>query len=466
MSDTDDDTSSIRSGYVTPPLSPTKTISTEGCFSPRTPGGSPRKTRNCLYPRAVDDDADHTFFTPPASPTKSKSTLFHGALSIPEVLHATSGTPSPQSNDDSPVKRQSPACARRLFAPQFPTFAPLHTPSIPDDDNLPPEDLSLPHTEVVNLSQDEPSRKKRRSSRRSVSDSLLELPDPNYFSTPFEDDAVSLVGDDSIPTFPATLDSASEALSSTQLRQLPPRYVSSPLRPSQWLARGGSLQSPRKGQSSTPDRFIACRRPPAVTRESYELNKPAERLEANQTGLSGRPTIDAFSRRLRRSGRLNDELRGLREAHSMIVRRASAHRRNPALSYRRNSFTADTRQISAGAVWNVGGPSAVSDTVIGVSNGRGGMLGSGTNAPLYTSSFLNRADPEAELEAYERRLALALDVDQTNRILQHSPVPPVQKANHGGALLHVKHTWRDGAWVKDGVISRLFLSAQVNTTSC
>jgi hypothetical protein len=148
----------------------------------------------------------------------------------------------------------------------------------------------------------------------------------------------------------------------------------------------------------------------------------------------------------------------------MIVRRASAHRRNPALSYRRNSFTGDTRQISAGAVWNVGGPSAVSDTVIGVSNGRGGMLGSGTNAPLYTSSFLNRADPEAELEAYERRLALALDVDQADRILQHSPVPPAQNANHGGALLHVKHTWRDGAWVKDGVISRLFLSAQVVTT--
>jgi hypothetical protein len=54
---------------------------------------------------------------------------------------------------------------------------------------------------------------------------------------------------------------------------------------------------------------------------------------------------------------------------------------------------------------------------MGISNGRGGILGSGTNAPLYKSMFLSRADPEAELEAYECRLALAFDVDQGDRVL-------------------------------------------------
>jgi hypothetical protein len=150
---------------------------------------------------------------------------------------------------------------------------------------------------------------------------------------------------------------------------------------------------------------------------------------------------------------MNEELRGLREAHSVISGRALANRRNA--NFRRSSVPLGVRQISAGAVWNVGGPSAVGNTVVGVSTGRGRMLGSGTNAPLYKSAFLNRADPEAELEAYERRLALALDVDQTDRIFQHSSSPLTQSPPHDGAASQAKHVWRDGAWIKDGVSSRL-----------
>jgi hypothetical protein len=246
-----------------------------------------------------------------------------------------------------------------------------------------------------------------------------------------------------------------------------PRSTSSPLRSSQWVARGGLLQSPRRGQACAPDRYIAARRPPAITRESFELNKPNERREATQAVHGTRSNFDPFSRRLRRSGRLNDELRGLREAHSSLMGRASALRRNINLAHRHNSNTSGFREISAGAVWNVGGPSAVSDTVVAVSTGRGGMLGTGTNAPLYTSTFLNRADPEAELEAYERRLALALDVDQADRVLQHSSPPTIFKAHHHGMEIHTIHTWRDSAWVKDGVTSRLSTqSRKYLATSC
>jgi hypothetical protein len=172
---------------------------------------------------------------------------------------------------------------------------------------------------------------------------------------------------------------------------------------------------------------------------------------------------DPFSGRLHRSGRLNDELRILRETHSVITERADLNRRAASLSLRRSSFTPRNRQVSAGAVWNVGGSSAVSDTVAAVSNGRGGMLGSGTNAPLYTSMFLSRSDPEAELEAYERRLALAFDVDQTDRILEHSTPP----SSLVGAILsngasppgsQTKHVWKDNTWVKDGITPRLSLN--------
>lgn len=142
----------------------------------------------------------------------------------------------------------------------------------------------------------------------------------------------------------------------------------------------------------------------------------------------------------------------------MIIGRAGAHRRNAAIAYRRSSFTVGTRQISTGAVWNVGGPSAVSDTVVGVSTGRGGMLGTGTSAPLYTSSFLDRADPEAELEAYEQRLALALGVDQRSRVLQHSPALDSRIEIDTCTPSPGKHRWRDNAWIKDDVSSRWFFT--------
>ncbi|KAH5160805.1 hypothetical protein HBI26_041640 [Parastagonospora nodorum] len=97
-----------------------------------------------------------------------------------------------------------------------------------------------------------------------------------------------------------------------------------------------------------------------------------------------------------------------------------------------------------------------------VLSGTNGVLGSGTNAPLYTSTFLNRADPEAELAAYERRLALALDVDQTDRILQHSPLPTAMcKSMQNEMAKHAKPAWRDGAWIKDGVILSLSTCASI-----
>jgi hypothetical protein len=215
------------------------------------------------------------------------------------------------------------------------------------------------------------------------------------------------------------------------------------------------LASPsRKSMTSPPDRFIHGRRPPAVTRDSFELNKPTEREQLSRHGH--RVSADPFSHRVRRSDRLNAELRDLREAHAVATGRPSGSGRTPNLRIRSTLSTLTARQISAGAVWNVGGPSAVSDTIAAVSTGRGGMLGSGTIAPLYTSMFLSRPDPEAEMEAYERRLALALEVDQTDRILQHSPASSQRpRTKRNNTLPHTPHHWRDSAWTQDGTRIRL-----------
>lgn len=232
---------------------------------------------------------------------------------------------------------------------------------------------------------------------------------------------------------------------------------STSLRPSQWIARGGSLSSPQT-LSRTPDRFIPSRRPLNSTRQSFQLNKTTDKLTPSERiTRHGVLSPDPFSRNLHRSGRLNEELRTLCESHSVVTGIVVLGRNNAVLGLRRSSLAGAAREISSGAVWNVGGSSAVSDTVIGVSNGRGGMLGSRTNAPLYTSMFLSRSDPEAEMETHERRLALAFNVDQSSRVLSEAS-PLDSPASSGGSESNresmqsnrMKHVWKDTAWTREG----------------
>lgn len=439
---TDHESSPSESGYITPPLSPTKTISTEGWSSPRTPG-SPHKSRSCLFFRDIEHDFEDALFSPPPSPTKSKFAARLGKLSIPEILSPTPDPTSPDLTVDSPVKRSPPLldgstprrshnAARFTNRSLLATISPSETINSPSTPSLDFPTL-CPYSEVTS--------KRSRSCRSSYEGSIDAL--IAKFATP--------------PTHPGgiVVDSKRDLNQPVTRPGLavnpggpPHRSSSSPLRPSQWVSRGGLLASPRKSQTSTPDRFIHCRRPPATTRESFELNKPDERAQISHRGH--RADGDPFSRRVRRSTRLSAELQGLREAHTVIAGRSVGNDRNANQRLRNSSLVMAARQISAGAVWNVGGASAVSDTVTAVSIGNGTMLGSGTMAPLYTSTFLNRADPEAELEAYERRLALAMEVDQTERILQHSPLPSAQPGTRPAkAQSHRPHVWRDSAWAQD-----------------
>ncbi|KAI8934680.1 hypothetical protein NX059_008371 [Plenodomus lindquistii] len=447
----DDDTFSHDAGYITPPLSPTKSISTEGWHSPRTPG-SPRKTRSCVFVRDFESVGDHPFITPPPSPVKSKFTPSLSTLSIPELL-ATHGSSSPCLDDDSPTKPRHLSHGFSVYNYQSDTLVrsqSLSEAAFGHELGVATDASSTDLDDYIPLLNDSDIRLRPCSSRSVSETHLTPMSRPHSptssssdsFVTHHENGVLSLATVDLPDTLPV------------QTCHLPLRCVSSPLRPSQHTVRGGLTSSPGRLDTNTPDRFIASRRPPAVTRDSFKLNKPMKRLQLERSAHRGaRRQPDAFSRRLRRSGRMNEELRGLREANFLIVGRTGAGERNN--NVRRGSTPLGARQVSVGAVWNVGGPSAVSDTVVAVSTGRGSMLGRGTNAPLYQSAFLNRADPEAELEAYERRLALALDVDQTERILQHSPANLGPAARFGTLSSDVPHAWRDGVWIKDGVTSRL-----------
>ena len=99
-------------------------------------------------------------------------------------------------------------------------------------------------------------------------------------------------------------------------------------------------------------------------------------------------------------------------------------------------------------MWRVGG---LAPAIFGVPNGRGGLLGSGTNAPLYTTSFsAARPRAEEELENHENRLAEALDLDRVSRILEFrdfstSPRKPLTSKERQ-AELESKTTWTGTEW--------------------
>lgn len=261
-------------------------------------------------------------------------------------------------------------------------------------------------------------------------------------------------------SLPTNLSISSTNPSAAVLYQFPLRCGGSPLRPSQWVGRGGCLSTPRRLKRA-PDRFIPPRPLPNATMQSFGIGRPGDRLLHDGTStVHDRLVVNPFSRRLPQSRRMSEELRGLREAHAMLTNRMNPDRRYSNTRFRQGTVALEARQVSAGAVWNVGGRSAASDTVLAVSNGGSALFGRGTNAPLYTSMFLQRSDPDAELEAYERRLALALETHRINRTPEQSTLNPTFFTVNLGKQLAWGHVWRDGAWTRDAPTSRSFFRMQ------
>ena len=107
------------------------------------------------------------------------------------------------------------------------------------------------------------------------------------------------------------------------------------------------------------------------------------------------------------------------------------------------------RQSSGGPIWHVGGASQAGSQVIGVSDGRGGMLRSGSNAPLYRSIYEPPFDDAARSEAHERRIALAFDLDETSRILGPLQSPEIRtgKEDISPNPSVATHAWANNEWI-------------------
>lgn len=80
------------------------------------------------------------------------------------------------------------------------------------------------------------------------------------------------------------------------------------------------------------------------------------------------------------------------------------------------------------------------------------MLGSGTNAPLYNTSFCAAKPKELqEMEMLENRLAQALDLDRVGRVLEfRGEVRPSSQNRSHSQTIEQKTTWSGSEWVLGG----------------
>lgn len=108
------------------------------------------------------------------------------------------------------------------------------------------------------------------------------------------------------------------------------------------------------------------------------------------------------------------------------------------------------RQVSSGTVWGVGGTSAMRGGSTAADTG--GVLSPGRQmtAPCYAAKFMPRLPVADEQNKHESRLALALDIDLTTRLLgtctpsrESSPSPTSSDYERLSPFV-----WKDSAWKK------------------
>lgn len=207
----------------------------------------------------------------------------------------------------------------------------------------------------------------------------------------------------------------------------------------------------------SPDRYISNRSP---LRDSYRIGKPphllsdAEKLLRRDSATPD-PFITGSPRRPRR-GRSDVSNSPSRSASRSESRSVS----NPdVLTITHPSLASpQPRQASLGAVWNIGGGVPHPNGPIrAISDGRGGLVGSGTNAPLYTASFLVKDDSEEDRDTFSDRLAAALDIDTTRKVLDFSRPQPKARTVSGTkrkrADIISRTQWKYGEWMREGDIS-------------
>ncbi len=112
-----------------------------------------------------------------------------------------------------------------------------------------------------------------------------------------------------------------------------------------------------------------------------------------------------------------------------------------------NSIDATDRPVDTSPAWTVGlGGTAVN-------NGRGQLVRSGTNAPLFRTTFPTaKPQSEEELDKHSARLAAALGLDRAQRVLELSA--PVHREGGCSKPGYVRTHWTGTEWVNEGPVPK------------
>lgn len=107
--------------------------------------------------------------------------------------------------------------------------------------------------------------------------------------------------------------------------------------------------------------------------------------------------------------------------------------------------------MSLGSIWTVGG---VAPRHGSVSNGRGGLVASGTNAPLYTTNFTaTTTQAEDETENHSGRIAKALELDRTRRVFDFLDTSDDSRKGFSEKCKHEnldqKTFWNGTEWIQN-----------------
>ncbi|KAJ5585533.1 uncharacterized protein N7459_005333 [Penicillium hispanicum] len=200
----------------------------------------------------------------------------------------------------------------------------------------------------------------------------------------------------------------------------------------------------------SPDRFIPKREFGESSSTPFRVNKHPQQLSPGERLLRRRlPGDDPFLPTPRRS----PAFPGQRSTPTRLRQRPPQrpHLVTDSSVVGSNGRSDFLRQVSSGAVWGVGGASAMlGDSSVASSSPSQSLVGRGTTASAFVATFLPRDTAAERQNKHESRLALALDIDRTTRLLGTCTASP--DATPSPTSSHYEwfspFVWKDSAWKK------------------
>lgn len=218
------------------------------------------------------------------------------------------------------------------------------------------------------------------------------------------------------------------------------------------------------------DRFIPVRRSASSPMNVYLTSKPLYKLNDEEKLLRQRSASpDPFEPASQNAARRTNMDVPTRPAQRQASGLRPGTTRGTVVAGSMSSRGRRRREPSVGSVWRVGGSAAATEgPVLAVPDGQGGLLSSGSTARLHVSRFLEGVTTDQESEMHVERVALACDIDLTNRVLDFgSPRrgsnliggPAENSPFLGRQARDVRDSWtiwHNNQWIKGGIQTGMF----------